>query len=65
MNVVIDGKIMDDCLKSTGNNEIWLKKELSRQNVKLKDLILATCDRDNKLTVFKKTDTMKDADIFI
>lgn len=54
-NVIIDGKIMDDILKQTGNNVKWLENELRRQNIpKIKDIILAVCDTDNNLTVYKK-----------
>lgn len=56
-NVVIDGKIMKDNLKYTGNNEQWLEKELQNQRVKLPDVFLATCDQNNALSVYVKIKT--------
>lgn len=55
-NVIIDGKIMQENLKATGNNDIWLKNELNKQNIKnAKEVFLATCDAFNTLTVYKYT----------
>lgn len=64
-NVVIDGHVMADCLKRTGNDDTWLFDELKRQNVKLADVILATCDGDNKLRVYQKTGKVEQRDIFL
>lgn len=55
-NVVIDGEIMKKNLEMTGLNEEWLRKEMDKQRVKrLSDIILATVDSNNKLTVYQKT----------
>lgn len=55
INVILDGKILKENLKETGNDEIWLKKQLKIQNnIKLVDVFLATCDSNNNLQVFKK-----------
>lgn len=62
-NVIIDGNIMSDNLKRTGNDEIWLQKQLGKQDVcDVKDVLLATCDISNNLTVFLRNakDTVKD-----
>ncbi len=64
-NVVIDGKVMDDCLKNSGNNMAWLRKQLDAQHVTAGELILATCDGDNVLTVYPKTGRLEERDIFI
>ena len=64
-NVVLDGKIMKKNLKFTGNNEIWLEKQLRAQDVKnIEDVFLATCDYQNKITVYKKTRENMNRDIF-
>ena len=53
INVVIDGHIMRDNLKHTGNDEIWLLKELRKQDFNgVGDVFLATCDCRNKLTAY-------------
>lgn len=55
INVILDGKILKENLKETGNDEIWLKKQLKTQNnINLADVFLATCDSNNNLQVFKK-----------
>ena len=64
-NVVIDGRVLPDCLRETGNNDAWLANELRRQKVRLADLILATCDKDNKLTVYVKTGRTEPRNLFL
>lgn len=51
--VIADGVIIEDNLKHTGNNYIWLKKQLSEQGFNApEDVFLAMCDKNNKLTVY-------------
>ncbi len=64
-NVIIDGKVMESCLKGTGNNEIWLKKQLDAENLKAEDVLLATCDGDNSFNAYEKTQELVDKDVFI
>lgn len=60
-NVIIDGKVMKKNLKGTGNDEIWLKNQMKGQGVKqIEEVLLATCDRNNKLTIYHK-DAKKEA----
>ena len=50
---MIDGHIMPENLKAMGKNEDWLLKHLKQQNIKNKeDIILATLDGDNNLSVY-------------
>lgn len=64
-NVVLDGKIMEKNLKFTGNNKVWLETQLRANGVKdIKDVFLATCNYQNKLTVYTKTNISMDRDIF-
>lgn len=54
-NIILDGKVLEDNLKFTGNNRIWLQRQLRNQGfTKLKDVFLATCDSNNQLTVYRK-----------
>lgn len=54
-NVIIDGKVIKENLKNTGNNLKWLQSNLEKQKAgKLEDILLATCDKDNNLSVYKK-----------
>ena len=54
-NIIIDGKVIEENLKSTGNNFKWLYDNLDKQKAgKIEDILLATCDKNNKLSVYKK-----------
>ena len=65
VNVVMDGKILNDNLKFTGNNKIWLQRKLKEQGIhKIKDVFLATCDCNNKLTVYRQINKPLSRDVF-
>lgn len=64
-NVIIDGHIMRKNLQHTGNDENWLNSQLSALGTgKISDVFLATCDCNNKLTVYKKLEEKMDRDVF-
>lgn len=64
-NVIIDGRIIHDNLKFTGNNEKWLERQLHAQGVAaIKDVFLATCDKENNLSVYVKIDKPMTRDVF-
>jgi uncharacterized membrane protein YcaP (DUF421 family) len=65
-NVIIDGKILKDNLKSTGKDERWVEKQLSSQGVPdMKEVILATFDQNSdKLNIYKKFHRKMLRDIF-
>ena len=55
-NLVIDGHIMFKNLSHSGKDEKWLRHQLQGQGVSNEsEVLLATCDIHNKVTVFKKT----------
>lgn len=63
-NVIIDGHIMTENLKHTGKNEAWLHSQLKAHSINdIKDVFLATCDRNNTLHVYKKTNHLESYDI--
>ncbi|WP_455717002.1 DUF421 domain-containing protein [Anaerosporobacter sp.] len=63
-NVIIDGNIMHENLKHTGKNETWLNNQLSAHSITdIKEVFLATCDRNNTLHVYKKIDNLECYDI--
>ena len=65
-NVILDGKIMEDNLKQTGNDEKWLKKQIRAHGAKnIEDVLLATCDMSNKVTVYLKNNRKEMGDILI
>lgn len=54
-NIIMDGKVLPNNLKSTGNNITWLENEIKKQGVKeIEDIFLATCDVDNNLSIYIK-----------
>lgn len=65
-NVIIDGRILKDNLKSTGKNEKWVDKQLQQNGITdIKEVILATYDHtQNKLNVYKKFHRKMLHDIF-
>ena len=54
-NVIIDGKIMINNLKSINKDKNWLIKRLNNLNYKdINNLLLVTCDSNEKITIFEK-----------
>lgn len=65
VNVIMDGKILPDNLKYTGNNEEWLEKQLRAQGFsKVEEVFLATCDCENTLNVYVKVEKPRTRDPF-
>ena len=53
--LVLDGHIMEHNLHHSGKEKKWLTAQLSALGFPdVKDVLLATCDLNNKLTVFAK-----------
>jgi len=58
-NIIIDGKVMDDNLKTMGLDETWLKKQLViNANIGIEEIILATVNKNNEIKIFKKTENL-------
>lgn len=52
--IIMDGKILEENLKRTGLNSVWLEKKLKENGVKNEKCIgLAVCDENNRLSIFK------------
>lgn len=65
-NIICDGKIIPENLRSTGNNDVWLKNKLKEQKISnINDVFLATCDNDNNLSVYTNIDKKMVHDAFI
>ena len=59
-NVIMDGNILYENLHATGNDESWLNKQLDAQGVsKIPEIFLATCDCNNKLSIYIKISDKK------
>lgn len=66
VNVILDGNIMADNLKRSGNDVEWLKKELARQKVNdIRDVFIGVCNTENnKLSVYFKNSDKEQGDVF-
>ncbi|MFR8117027.1 MAG: YetF domain-containing protein [Clostridia bacterium] len=65
VNIVLDGHILKENLNYTGNDELWLQKQLVSQGFNsIHDVFLATCDSHNNLSIFSKKDFNHSHDIF-
>ena len=65
-NVIIDGKIRKENLCHTGNDEKWLQRQIKGQGASsIEDILLATCDANNKVTVFMKETKKKPVDLLM
>lgn len=53
-NIIIDGKILDNNLKSVNKDKKWLLHELKVKEYDIKEILLCTLDINNKLTIYKK-----------
>ena len=63
--VILDGHIMTENLKRSGNNKKWLESELKKQKIgNIQDVYLAECDNNNNLSVFKRLEEAPKNDPF-
>lgn len=55
-NVIIDGHVMEENLLHAGKDKNWLFKQMNSQNIRdVREVLLATCDMQNKITFYPKT----------
>jgi uncharacterized membrane protein YcaP (DUF421 family) len=56
-NVILDGTVLYENLRHTGNDITWLNNELKNQKIKdVSSVFLAFCDSKNNLSVYTKKD---------
>ena len=58
-NVIIDGRIMMKNLNNMNKSKQWLLKELKVKGYNLEDILLATLDINEKLTVYENNHRIK------
>ncbi len=64
-NVIMDGKVLEENLKSTGKDINWLRNELKTQGVKSpKEVFLGVLDMSGTLNIFKNNDELEKNDYF-
>ena len=60
MNLICNGRILEDNLKRMGLDLTWLDKQLKQRNIySPHDVFLAVCDRNLKFVLYEKTSTKK------
>lgn len=65
INIILDGKLLKENLYYTGNDELWLEKQMASQNINdIQDVFLATCDSKNNLSIYLKNDLENKQDFF-
>ncbi len=65
-NVILDGEIRYENLKHTGNDEKWLLGQIKARGANgPEEVLLATCDVNNQVTVFLKEHRKEAADILM
>lgn len=63
--VILDGKLLEENLKHTGNNLVWLRTQLEAQHAGgVREVFLATVNTQNVLTVYLKTGAVVKRDMF-
>lgn len=64
-NVIMDGRVLEENLKSTGKDINWLRNELKTQGVKSpKEVFLGVLDMSGTLNIFKNNDEFEKNDFF-
>ncbi len=65
VDIIVDGKLLKKNLYYTGNDEFWLQKQLVSQKVDtIEEIFLATCDSENRLSIYKKENLENSEDFF-
>lgn len=63
-NIIVDGQILKYNLKHIDRDEQWLQQQLAKQNIKnVKDVFLATCDRQGNFYAYEKIEHIVDKDV--
>lgn len=63
--VVLDGKLLPQNLRHTGNDEQWLKKNIKSQGFNsYSEIMIATVDNKNSLSIYKMDNENHDTNIF-
>lgn len=63
-NVIIDGRIMENHLRSIGKDTHWLKEQLKTNEIKAEEILLATADEFGNFQFFLKDQKEKNTNLF-
>lgn len=59
-DLVIDGRIMQKNLQAIGKNEVWLRKQVEKFNIKPEEALVVTLDGKGQIFCQKKEDSKKE-----
>lgn len=62
-NIIVDGKIIPQNLNNMNKSKQWLYKELKVKGYELEDILLATLDNNEKLTIYERNFDIKENNI--
>ncbi len=58
-NLILDGNIMEENIKTIGHDKEWLLKRLAKEGYNnIDELLLVTCDNKEKLTIYKNNEVI-------
>lgn len=52
INIILDGKVLEENLKHMGKNQKWLNQQLHAAGIPLNQVMLATCDYQGKFNAY-------------
>ena len=62
--IIIDGKVLHSNLHLMNKDEEWLNRKLVNEGIQdIKDILLCTLDKDEKVIIYKNNNTIKSLDI--
>lgn len=65
INLILDGKILQENLKASGRSEEWLKEQLHSQGIgQVREVFLASCDRQGNFTAYRMLEEPVTREIF-
>lgn len=64
-NVIIDGKIMEENLKSIGKDKFWLVNKVNEHDMDIKDILLGIANLNNDLYLYNKNVEMNQEHYFL
>lgn len=65
INLILDGKILQENLKASGRSEEWLREQLHGQGIgQVREVFLASCDKQGSFTAYRMLEEPVTREIF-
>lgn len=52
--LIVDGRVLEENLKQSGKDHVWLSRQLDRQGISQKDVFFAVCDSNGTFAAYPK-----------